>query len=84
MPGQRCAVGAGALHSERGDLTVPAGPGQQPPVAGRRGREAGVGQRPTDLVDHGRVVHIAVGVHADGDNPPRAGHARHVVSRSHR
>jgi hypothetical protein len=65
--GQRGAVGSGAFHADALDVAGGHQPGHQAAITGRCGRELSVAQMPTDGVDHGGVVGVAVGVHAGCD-----------------
>jgi hypothetical protein len=79
VPGQRGAVGSGALHPDPIELTVPGQPRQQCPVAGGVGGELSVTELSTDMVEHRRVVGFAVSIDAARDRARRccdAGHRR--------
>ncbi len=68
------AVGAGALHADTLNLPVPAGPGDEVVVAGRRGRDRDDVQQPAEGGDGGGGVDdVGVGVHANDEQPVDAG-----------
>ena len=69
VPGQASAIGAGPLDAEpRRAIAEGLGPAEQPPVAGGRGGDLEVAQRPPEVAGEGcRHVDLAVGVDANGD-----------------
>ena len=67
VAGQARAVGAGALHPDLDHATEAAHPGQQGPVPGRGGRELVIAQFPPILIQHCRVMSLAVSVHSAHD-----------------
>ena len=80
MPGQACAIAAGALDPDGSQFAEPTHPGQHCLIAGWRGRERLGAQHPSDLVDHCRDVDFRMGVHAAGNRTDVFGDARHTVS----
>ncbi len=68
VPCQCGAVAAGALDTDLVELTLPAQPGEQSPVAGDGGRERLGAEHPAELVEGGGDVQVLVGVHAAGDD----------------
>jgi len=78
VPGQGSTVGAGAFHPHRSHRPEPDQPRQQRPIPGRGRRERRGAQQPTDLIQSGSDMNIAVGVDAASDERACRCHRGHV------
>jgi hypothetical protein len=67
VPGQACAVAAGALDPDQAHGPELAQPVQQPGITGSCDRELPHAEQPADRVKRGSHMSVGVGVHATGD-----------------